>query len=121
MPRVQVIRALGRSNVALSAYAIHDAIQKFGGRIDVVSVYRIVATLEAVDLIHHVGVVDGYLACRLHREQSHHTEHIVDKNTNVVLELELPADAVKAIEKQLGDTKFKPENIKVEIVGEFTS
>src|SRR5688572_18657621 len=46
MPRVQVIRALGDTTQALSAYAIHEKILAGGGKIDVVSVYRILATLQ---------------------------------------------------------------------------
>src|SRR5882757_8401730 len=64
MPRVQVIRALADTNTALSAYAIHEKIISSGGKIDVVSVYRILATLQEVGLIHHIGVVDGYFPCR---------------------------------------------------------
>ncbi|MHB8635726.1 MAG: transcriptional repressor, partial [Fimbriimonadaceae bacterium] len=48
MPRIQVIRALADTSVALSAYAIHERIMESGGRIDVVSVYRILATLQQV-------------------------------------------------------------------------
>src|SRR5579863_3477841 len=55
MPRIQVIRALADATTALSAYAIHERIMESGGRIDVVSVYRILATLHKVGLIHHIG------------------------------------------------------------------
>src|SRR5579872_7492363 len=65
MPRIQVIRALADTKIALSAYAIHERIMDSGGRIDVVSVYRILATLQQVGLIHHVGLVDGYFPCRI--------------------------------------------------------
>ena len=65
MPRVQVIRALADTSRALSAYAIHEKIISGGGKIDVVSVYRILSTLQEVGLIHHIGVVDGYFPCRM--------------------------------------------------------
>jgi Fe2+ or Zn2+ uptake regulation protein len=55
MPRVQVIRALADTDRALSAYAVHEKILEVGGKIDVVSVYRILATLQEVGLIHHIG------------------------------------------------------------------
>lgn len=64
MPRVQVVRAL-ISNQAkpLSAYAIHDWIITHGGKIDVVSVYRITATLIKVGLAAVItkGNVEGYV------------------------------------------------------------
>src|SRR3954464_4350604 len=65
MPRVQVIRALADTTKALSAYAIHEKIINSGGKIDVVSVYRILSTLQEVGLIHHIGIVDGYFPCRM--------------------------------------------------------
>jgi len=65
MPRVQVIRALADTSKALSAYAIHEKIISGGGKIDVVSVYRILSTLQEVGLIHHIGIVDGYFPCRI--------------------------------------------------------
>src|SRR5208283_2418532 len=65
MPRIQVIRALADATTAMSAYAIHERIIETGGRIDVVSVYRILATLQQVGLIHHIGIVDGYFPCRI--------------------------------------------------------
>lgn len=61
MPRVQVIRALAEGDTALSAYQIHEKIISGGGKIDVVSVYRILKTLTECDLIVHMGRVDGYL------------------------------------------------------------
>src|SRR5579871_2639688 len=65
MPRVQVIRALADTTKALSAYAIHEKIISSSGKIDVVSVYRILSTLQEVGLIHHIGIVDGYFPCRI--------------------------------------------------------
>lgn len=61
MPRVQVVRALADASKALSAYAIHEKIIGGGGKIDVVSVYRILETLKECDLIHHVATTDGYV------------------------------------------------------------
>ena len=61
MPRVQVIRALADSPKALSAYAIHEKIISSGGKIDVVSVYRILNTLQEVGLIHHIGDVTQFV------------------------------------------------------------
>jgi len=116
MPRVQVIRALADTDVALSAYAIHEKIVSGGGKIDVVSVYRILSTLEEVGLIHHIGIVDGYYPSKVEgaKDQS---QVVVDAETGVVRELELPADVVAAIHKQAKDLGFEPQQIKVEIKG----
>ena len=64
MPRVQVIRTLGNSKKSLSAYEVHERIIQAGGKIDVVSVYRILSTLEEIGLIYHIGLVDGYFPAR---------------------------------------------------------
>jgi len=59
-PRVEVIRTLARTRKALNAYSIHSDIIGSGGKIDVVSVYRILATLQEAKLVYHLGAVDGY-------------------------------------------------------------
>lgn len=117
MPRVQVIRALAHTNQALSAYGIHESIVRNGGRIDVVSVYRILSTLAEVGLIHHIGVVDGYIASRILTENQNKTQHLICKGTGIVQEVEAPEEAIKAIEKQLAQLNFEPSQIKIEILG----
>src|SRR5215203_1819922 len=87
MPRVQVIRALADTNKALSAYAIHEKIIGGGGKIDVVSVYRILSTLQDVGLIHHIGVVDGYFPCRMENCGGRRSEVLVNENSGEVTEL----------------------------------
>ena len=52
MPRVLVIRALATTTVALSAYAIHEKIIATDGKTDVVSVYRILSTLQEIGMIY---------------------------------------------------------------------
>lgn len=117
MPRVQVIRALGESNKALSAYAIHERIISTGGKIDVVSVYRILATLQEVGLIHHIGVVDGYFACRQAGADRNRSQHLVCENCGCVTEVALPQSLVDATDDQAAKAGFKPTNIKVEVLG----
>lgn len=117
MPRVQVIRALGDTTTALSAYAIHEKIVNGGGKIDVVSVYRILTTLEDVGLIHHIGIVNGYYPSKLGQASREQSEVMVDSETKIVKELELPRAVVDAINAQASDFGFIPEQIKVEIKG----
>ena len=115
MPRVQVIRALADTEVALSAYAIHEKILAGGGKIDVVSVYRILATLQDVGLIHHIGVVDGYFPSRMDNENTKMTQVIVDEETGIVVELIMP-DAIKEIiAAQAAENRFETDVVKIEI------
>jgi Fe2+ or Zn2+ uptake regulation protein len=117
MPRVQVIRALADTKRALSAYAIHEKIINGGGKIDVVSVYRILSTLQEVGLIHHIGVVDGYFPCRMANCSGKRSEVVVCEETSDVMELELPQSIVDLIEEQARHNGFSASTIKVEIMG----
>jgi len=117
MPRVQVIRALADTDVALSAYAIHDKIITTGGKIDVVSVYRILSTLQEVGLIHHIGVLDGYFPCRIGNCADRRSEVVVEETTGTVMELPMPKSIIQAIEDQARAAGFETTGIKVEITG----
>ncbi|MCO5298151.1 MAG: transcriptional repressor [Fimbriimonadaceae bacterium] len=112
-----MIRALGQSNRALSAYEIHEAIVDGGGKIDVVSVYRILATLLETGLIHHIGVVDGYLPCRLEDAHTDDLEHLVCERCGCVTELSLPPSVIKATTEQGERLGFEAKAIRIEIVG----
>ncbi len=117
MPRVQVIRALGDTPKALSAYAIHEKILASGGKIDVVSVYRILATLQEVGLIHHVGVVDGYFPARVPDSAGKRSEVLVNEENSHLVELTLPDDVFATLEKQAKEAGFELKAVKVEMIG----
>jgi len=116
MPRVLVIRALADTTHALSAYAVHEKIVADAGRIDVVSVYRILNTLQEVGMIYHIGVVDGYFPCRM-PDAATRSEVMVNEKTDEVLELKLPAAVIEAIDGQAAAHGFSVTSIKVEITG----
>jgi Fe2+ or Zn2+ uptake regulation protein len=118
MPRVQVIRALGDTNRALSAYAIHEKIISGGGKIDVVSVYRILSTLQEVGLIHHIGVVDGYFPCRMQDCLGKRSEVLVCETSGTVHELRLPEEVIRVLEAQSREAGYEAISIKVEITGQ---
>lgn len=117
MPRVQVIRALAETNRALSAYAIHEKIVGKGGRIDVVSVYRILSTLHEVGLIHHIGVVDGYFPCRAGSDHHHDTEHLVCEECGCVSEMPIDSGWAKTVEAHAARAGFRPSEMKIEVLG----
>jgi Fur family transcriptional regulator, zinc uptake regulator len=117
MPRVQVIRALADTDQALSAYAIHEKIINSGGKIDVVSVYRILGTLQEVGLIHHIGVADGYFPCRMDDAHSQDSAHFVCEKTGIIKEMPVLQDIRDALHKQADEIGFIPTVIKIEIVG----
>lgn len=117
MPRVQVIRALADTNQALSAYAIHEKIVSSGGKIDVVSVYRILGTLQEIGLIHHIGVVDGYFPCRMDDANARDSAHFICEKTGFIREMNVPQEIKDVIYKQADEIGFIPTVIKVEVVG----
>lgn len=117
MPRVQVVRALADTNKALSAYAIHEKIVSSGGKIDVVSVYRILGTLEEVGLIHHIGIVDGFFPCRMDDAHQQDSQHFVCKKCECVIEVGVPEETREATYKQAQELEFLPTGIKVEVLG----
>jgi Fur family transcriptional regulator, zinc uptake regulator len=117
MPRVQVIRALADTNRALSAYAIHEKIISTGGKIDVVSVYRILSTLQEVGLIHHIGVVDGYFPCRIADCHGKRSLVIVCEQTGDVMELRLPQEVIEILDREAKAQGFDLNMIKVESTG----
>ena len=116
MPRIQVVRTLAAARTPLSAYGIHDEILASGGRIDVVSVYRILDTLSSLGLIHHIGIVDGYKACSLGETHHDDSEHIVCESCGSIVEVEVPGSTREATYGQLQGLGFVPKNIKLEIL-----
>ncbi len=101
-PRVDVVEALDSCPKAVSAYGLHSLVIERGGRIDVVSVYRILSVLKELGLVHYVGSLDGFLACRLPHEHDSHTMHLVcgscHRVVEVPLSLSVTGEAVKGSE-----------------------
>jgi len=118
MPRIQVIRILAKADRPLSPYAIHEAILAEGGRIDVVSVYRILAAMQELDLVHHIGSVDGYQACGMDGHAEGETEHLICTSCGRVTEAHVPYATSEALQGQLKELNFVAEAIKVEVLGQ---
>lgn len=117
MSRIQVVRALAGSETPLSAYGVHEQILAAGGRIDVVSVYRILAALRDVGLVHHIGVVDGYFACRMVGEHTGNSGHLICQSCGAVAEVKVPNSVLRTTHEQASGLDFEPLNVKIEVVG----
>lgn len=117
MPRIQVIRALSKSNRSMTAYEIHAGICEDGGRIDVVSVYRILQTLLNIGMVHRIGIVDGYYACREPHAIEHDAEHLVCSECGCVTELSVAGNMVEGLSTQAKGAGFRPSEIRVEMLG----
>ncbi|MCW5940638.1 MAG: transcriptional repressor [Fimbriimonadaceae bacterium] len=120
-PRVLVIRALAASSRSLTAYAIHDEITQAGGKIDVVSVYRILTTLGESGLVHRIGVTDGFAACRQTHEHHGTVQHLVCSECGTVTELELGERLRDETLDHARETGFEAREMHVEVLGRCRS
>lgn len=116
LPRVQVLRTLALAEKPLSAYGIHQEIIASGAKVDVVSVYRTLETLSKLGLVHHIGIVDGFMACRLNDTHEEEAEHIVCTSCGRVTELSLPEEVTQSTNIQLQALGYIPQQTRVEIL-----
>lgn len=119
MPRVQVIQALGDTDVAMTPYDIHQKILNKGGRIDVVSVYRILDTLTGIGLVHRIGAADGYFPSRISGPNQRDAAHFVDVETGHVVEVEFPKPCKEYFVAESISRGFELRAVKVEVIGTY--
>lgn len=118
MPRVEVVRVLATSDSTLNAQSIHDLIQKRGNRIDLVSVYRTLQVLLDIGLIHHLGVVDAYSACKLACTHNKELQHFVCETCGKVTEFEIPACARQDLTQQISADGYRLNQVRIELTGQ---
>lgn len=116
-PRIQVIRILAGSHRSQSAYSIHEQIVAKGEKIDVVSVYRILAALQELGLIHRVGTADGFIPCRIEGEHDGRVQHLVCRLCGCVTELNPPEQAIEAANRLSDSQGFAADDIRIEMLG----
>jgi len=115
--RRAVLQTLADASEALSPYAIHARIKDADGQIDVVSVYRILDTLQELDLVHHVGLADGYRACGLDHSHESHSQHMVCRDCRKVVEVDVPKDVVQHSLQSAAVAGFREAQVHLEILG----
>lgn len=116
-PRRMVLRALATSRRPLGAYQIRDRVRAAGGKVDVVSVYRILSALVEAGLAHHIGSVDGYLACTGQHSGAHGTQHLICRKCGCVEELAIPSSAMAEIGVAASRMGFLSDQTRVEVLG----
>ncbi|GIW21201.1 MAG: transcriptional repressor [Candidatus Sericytochromatia bacterium] len=114
-PRQKVLEILDKSNESLSAYEISD---KSGKKLDVVTVYRVLETLEQNNLIHKVVSTGKYRKCYISEKSNlnkcHH--NIICKNCGYIEEIN--CEGMNIIEKVISsNSSFKIENHVLEFYG----
>lgn len=118
MPRIEVVRVLAESDSTLNAQSIYERIQARGNRIDLVSVYRTLQVLHEIGLIHHLGVVDGYSACKLECSNNRELQHFVCDRCGKVTEFEIPACARQDLASQVNHDGFILSEMRIELTGQ---
>lgn len=62
-PRRMLVELLAKSDKVLSPYDMKDVLEKRGIRADVVTIYRVMEVLDAINLVHKVLAFNGYIRC----------------------------------------------------------
>jgi len=110
-----VLDALERAERPVSPYALHDGLAGRGERVDTVSIYRILETLETTGLAHRVAFSGGYLPCRLEDHPGCH-HHLICRECGLVEEVDCPG--MSSVERDAAThSRFRIERHLVEFVG----
>ena len=113
--RKLVLDALLAAERPLSPYALHDLLAGRGEKVDTVSIYRTLETLENNGIAHRVAFSGGYLPCRLEDHPGCH-HHLICRECGVVEEVDCPG--MGAVEKGAAEeSHFRIERHLVEFVG----
>jgi Fur family transcriptional regulator, ferric uptake regulator len=73
--RRYLLQVLDQSTEPLSSYELAAKIKEQGDHCDVVTVYRIIETLESLELVHRVLSSGKYLKCLTGLEEKSHDDH----------------------------------------------
>lgn len=110
-----VLEALAQAERPLSPYALHDFLAERGEKVDTVSIYRTLETLESNGIAHRVAFSGGYLPCRLEDHPGCH-HHLICRACGLVEEVDCPGMA--AVERGAAEeSRFRIERHLVEFVG----
>ncbi len=116
-PRRSVVHVLATAERPLTPTGIHLQVASNGGRLDVVSVYRILSTLQRLGLVHHIGSVDAYSACRLEQRHEGGYEHLICTRCGRVEEAEVSQVGADMVRDQAQRVGFAIQAIRVEVLG----
>jgi Fur family transcriptional regulator, zinc uptake regulator len=110
-----VLEALHAAQRPLSPYALHDHLAGQGERVDTVSIYRTLETLEENGLAHRVAFSGGYLPCRLEDHPGCH-HHLICRACGRVDEVDCPG--MSDVERgAAAESRYRIERHLVEFVG----
>ncbi len=109
-----IIRLMAKNKKALTPYEMRDNLKKQKIKADVVTIYRILETLEELSLAHKVLALNGYIACDLAKERCHH--YLLCKKCHRVDEVE--GENLAALEKKIAQKhEFSIDSHYLEFTG----
>lgn len=117
-PRQQIVDFLAKSDKVLSPYEMREQLKKSKVNADVVTIYRVLDTLENMGLVHKVLALNGYVRCstrRLKNEATCHHYLVCGKCHRVE---EVKGEDLSALEKRiLKNRKFEIRSHYLEFMG----
>lgn len=117
--RRMIVELLAKTDKALSPYDMRDALKKRKINADVVTIYRVLETLEKLSLAHKVLAVNGYVRCSTEevnekKKFCHH--YLLCKKCHKIDEVE-GEDLTKLEKKIARDKKFRVDSHYLEFTG----
>lgn len=114
-----IVNLLAKTDKALSPYDMRDNLKKQKINADVVTIYRVLETLEKLSLVHKVLAVNGYIRCNTKeigkdKDFCHH--YLLCKNCHKIDEVE-GEDLGKLEQKIEKERGFKIESHYLEFTG----
>ncbi len=117
--RQMIVELLAKTEKALSPYDMRDTLKKQKINADVVTIYRILETLEKLSLAHKVLALNGYIRCNTDeitkgKTLCHH--YLLCKNCHKVDEVE--GEDLSKLEQKIAKTKlFQIQSHYLEFMG----
>jgi Fur family zinc uptake transcriptional regulator len=108
-----VLKALKSSGKPLSAYTILDRVRRSGIRAPM-QVYRALDNLQNSGLVHRIGALSAFIACR-DGERGHKPGFVICRRCGTVREFD--DRRMKAIAMRAAGGQFAVEEVQVEVLG----
>lgn len=115
--RTSVIEVLANETRPLSTTEIHHAVNAVGGKIDIVSCYRVIEALLESGLCHQIGVDGGYVLCTVDEHCHPNVLHTVCSQCKETTEFEMNDAFVNSPGFKSSLAGFEPTNVHIEVVG----
>ncbi len=116
-PRSLILKALLATEKPISAYRLQEDMTAKGMKVHIVSVYRTLAALQELGIIHYIPSQQGYMICTESCESDRQTEHLVCDSCGLVTEIPMPTCATNDLLEQATSHGFRMNKIRVEVEG----